>query len=257
MKQINKKFYLGVGILAIVGIAFIILGLLFGASTSIYVDKEGFHFGKVKNDPYEETYSFKRIEKLELDVAFSEVQVIKSDRNEVQISGNGKTSKPKVKMEHDTLKISSQVQINFFLGIFKQGNQESNITIYVKEDLKDCELEISYSDLKLKKVAIEEFTLDTSFSSVDMEGEYQKIKVNNNFGDVKGVVSSVNELKLENDFGSITLGMTGSFQDYNLRYENDFGEIKINGKEIKKVKEPYGNKKIKLNNSFGDISLEF
>lgn len=257
MKPSNQKFYICIIILLTVGIGFVTLGLLLGASTSIYIDGTGFHLGKVMQDPYEDKMMLEKVENLDFDISFSKIKIIKSDHNEVEISGNAKVNKPEVELKNGTLKITSHSKKKFLIGMLGTIDSNNEITLYLKDDIKDADIELAYSNLEIEKLKIEEIDVESSFSNAEVDGSYEKVKFENNFGDIRGNVSLIKEMKLNNSFGNIRLEVEGKMEEYDFHYDNAFGDIKVNDKNIKNIMEGNGNKKIKLDNAFGDIDLYF
>lgn len=258
MKTFNKKFYILVAVLLIVGTIFTAVGITLGASKNVYIDETGVHFDKNHLSPYRETIAVEDYKKIDLEASFTNIEIIQSDRNEVVISGTRENLKPQVNNRNKVLDITTSKKKGFFIGIFSMIDHEAKITVYVKDPLEELELEGAFSEIKIQNITAQRLELKTSFSETTLDGEYKLIDIENNFGDINGTIQKTGNVKVENDFGTIILSLDQKIENYTLQSENSFGNVKINGNNVKEVvKKMNGNSSIKIQNNFGDVDINF
>ena len=196
-------------ILVLVSIFFVLLfkndfkGFKIGVQTSneLILDKT-----------YEEEFN-----KIIIDATISEIDIKKSDSNNIKTKIYGEKDYIDVQTSLDTLNIKTSEK-NCIGICFNQ--KSTKIEIYLPEEYDDnIDIKNDYGD-----IFIDEFL-------------NANIEVEEDCGDVK--ISNVNDITIKNSYGDIEIKSVNNY----LHLENDCGAIKVNNIDLKKdsyIKDDYG-----------------
>lgn len=103
-----------------------------------------------------------------------------------------------------------------------------------------ADIELSMGNLTIRNVNAYDFTVD------------------NDMGDIKiGLLTGAQKIDLEADTGTIELTVDGFLSDYGVDAENDFGTLRIDGKNYSERFQSSGNRKLTLSNDMGSTTLNF
>lgn len=103
-----------------------------------------------------------------------------------------------------------------------------------------AEIELSMGNLTIRKVNAHDFT------------------VSNDMGDIEvGLLTGAQNIDLDADTGTIELTVDGVLSDYGVDAENDFGTLRIDGKNYSERFQSSGNRKLTLSNDMGSTTLNF
>lgn len=103
-----------------------------------------------------------------------------------------------------------------------------------------ADIELSMGNLTIPKVNAHDFT------------------VSNDMGDIEvGLLTGAQNIDLDADTGTIELTVDGFLSDYEVDAENDFGTLRIDGKNYSERFQSSGNRKLTLSNDMGSTTLNF
>ena len=230
-------------ILVLVSIFFVLLfkndfkGFKIGVQTSneLILDKT-----------YEEEFN-----KIIIDATISEIDIKKSDSNNIKTKIYGEKDYIDVQTSLDTLNIKTSEK-NCIGICFNQ--KSTKIEIYLPEEYDDnIDIKNDYGDIFIDEflnanINIEEdcgdvkilggniINVDNNYGDIEI-GETNIAVINEDCGDVK--ISNVNDITIKNSYGDIEIKSVNNY----LHLENDCGAIKVNNIDLKKdsyIKDDYG-----------------
>ncbi len=103
-----------------------------------------------------------------------------------------------------------------------------------------ADIELSMGNLTIRNVNAHDFT------------------VSNDMGDIEvGLLTGAQKIDLDADTGTIELTVDGFLSDYEVDAENDFGTLRIDGKNYSERFQSSGNRKLTLSNDMGSTTLNF
>lgn len=240
----------------VVGLVLVIIGLIFGASTSFYIDARGVHIEE-NGKHYEVEKKIGEIEDLDIDVSFTEVEIKTSDKNMVVATGTKKSDQPFVEVRNKKLYIGSSKHKGFFIGMFHFPDRHSKITIYLKKDtmLNSTTIDTSFGSVDMNHFQTETLNISSSFGSVTTDTTTKRLTVDSSFGEINTTIKNVEKINISSSFGEINLDVFGSKGDYRIQTDSSFGEINTDDNGGVSTGTRIGT--ITLDNSFGDINLRF
>lgn len=256
MLKTKRKIDIIATIALVVGLVLAIIGLIFGANTSFYIDRTGAHFeGTGKS--YQVDKKFGEIDELSLDVSFTEVEFKTGEQNMVVATGMKKSNQPSIEVRNKKLYINSSKHKGFMVGFFNFPDRHSKITVYLTKDtkLKNSIIDISFGSVKIKSMHVDKLYIDSSFGEVTTNTTSKELVVDSSFGEVNNTVTGVDKVNISSSFGEINLDVNGAKADYRIETNSSFGEINTDSNNMNTSGTHTGT--ITLDNSFGDINLRF
>lgn len=256
MNKTKKTINVVALIALIIGIVLVIIGLMFGASTSFYIDRTGAHFeGAGKS--YQINKKIGDINGLDINVSFTEVEVKVGEKNMVIATGMKKSNQPSIEVRNNKLYINSSKHKGFMIGFFNFPDRHSKITIYLTKDIKlnSSVIDNSFGSVKVDNLITDKLYIDSSFGEVTTNTTTKELVVDSSFGDIHTTVTSVSKVNISSSFGEVNLDVNGSKADYRIETNSSFGEINTDSNYTNTNGTHTGT--ISLDNSFGDINLRF
>ena len=236
---------------------------------------------RTNNKTFEKTYT--HFTNLEIDVDAGSVYVKTGDTYSLTInycdSCNFRFTET---MDGNTLKIESN-QKSSFIGL-NFGYHKPVFTLTVPKDVKldDVYIDSDLGILELKQLNIHNLDLETKMGDISVEdsqitqGEIDAslgdLKVSSNFKSLRLKLSmgsvnfkgTVETLDLDNAMGDSNLYILGSIDDYYIEAKSSLGNLQINeyyedgiDNKIELNTHLNTHKHIKLNNSMGNIDVQF
>lgn len=119
-------------------------------------------------------------------------------------------------------------------------------------------------DLDMGNFTVSALTAETADIELSM-GNLTILKVNshdftvsNDMGDIEvGLLTGAQNIDLDADTGTIELTVDGFLSDYGVDAENDFGTLRIDGKNYSERFQSSGNRNLTLSNDMGSTTLNF
>lgn len=119
-------------------------------------------------------------------------------------------------------------------------------------------------DLDMGNFTVSSLTADTADIELSM-GNLTILNVNahdftvsNDMGDIEvGLLTGAQKIDLDADAGTIELTVDGVLSDYEVDAANDFGTLRIDGKNYSERFKSSGNRKLTLSNDMGSTTLNF
>ena len=214
MKKGWKRFWITSGAIAGIGVLFLILGFILGVSFSKI--KFGFPYifplsnrvvtVKESTGQTGEEKTFEGVKNLEMDVDHMSVYLKPSQNGKVCVGTEDIDERANLQIykEGDTLNIETDLESN-------RINQAGTIILYLPQDVKFYEMDISAGSLKSKLQSV--------------HAENADIAVAAGAAEIQGIMAQ--EMYLECGVGSATLTLHGAQEDYNYSLECGMGEVKI------------------------------
>ena len=212
------------GVLVLAGIFIFTTGLLTGGSSHVYIDSDGIHTG-MKNTKAV-IVPINSFNDIDIDVKSENIELIKSDRNEVEYClSNGQNIKEFGVIDG---KLSFKTDYEFKLSFFNFGFNENYVKVY--------------------------YNSNTQLENVSLKSTSGSVEAENVVCDNLNVLSTSGRRELLNVNANkiINGGTSGSSSLYNVTAEeailtNSSGSIKIDGMQVNSMS---------INNSSGSIKLE-
>lgn len=149
--------------------------------------------------------------------------------------------------------------------IYYQNVNENEVLLETKNNKIELEVYASNSDSKvIVEIAGSIDNLDIESKNGDITASQisgNKIELNAELGNISVESLNFSVLSLENSNGNISGSLSGKFEDYRYEIENENGTTNVgtisNSNYIEEKGNFQGTKKLDIENSNGDISLEF
>lgn len=109
-----------------------------------------------------------------------------------------------------------------------------------ESEIGDCNISADAGNIKADESTMKSLTIETSA------------------GNIKLTDLSTDEADIKSDAGNIKADIIGSRDEYDLKIENDMGNIKIDGQKVHDIEEETGkDKKIDIGTDMGNIKINF
>lgn len=266
MKKFTKISFIISGVLAVVGIAFMISGLIMGVrwqdvEDSLFINRGSSWLWELRSYDYtgdmEKTYRYDAsgIQKLDIEFNRGELNVSETDGSEILVvTYNGKD---KVKLEGGTLKVESKGKSNLDNTIeiqIPEGKtfEEAEIKVDAgsgtvdRLEAKELDAEVNAGDLTFyEKITAKKVTLDVDAGNIDTD------------------LLDAEEIKIECDAGSVTTILAGKEEDYRLELDSDMASVELGNEEYSglSAKRQWGDsnasRKFKADCNAGSLDIEF
>ena len=282
-----KNKYLIITLIVILTILMVGLSIFFVKLLQSDFKFSGFKFGLQSSNELilDQTYE-EKFNKIIIDSSISEINIKKSNDDNIKAIIYGEKDHTDVATNNDTLniKISEEKCVGF---CFNQ--KSSKVEIYLPEDFNgDINIKNNYGDIYIDELLNANIDIEEDCGDVKILGG-NNIKIDNNYGDIEigesnivninedcgdVSISNVNDVTVINNYGDIKINAVNNY----LNLENDCGNIKVKNINLQKdsyIKDDYGDieigktnelfiyaatdlGKVKINNNYNksDITLK-
>lgn len=203
-----------------------------------------------KNIDEEKIENIDGINTLDIDVSFSNVNIIAENRDDVKIHYHGYIKAnfiPKLK----TKTSNSTLYIKLEKGSDKSYNTETvdvKLDIYVPKSYeKSIKANTSFGNINISNLNLSHLKLITSFGNIEIRNLKGDVEADTSYGNI--VIQNLSgDLTASTSFGNIDL----EYQDfdYNIKADTSFGDIKLALPKNSQFK-------IEAECSLGDIDIDF
>lgn len=238
------------GIIAIVGLIFIIVGLSVGAKRGLTWGRNGLEVINSEANKIED-FQLTTYENIEMNIDLGDIEFVESDTFGIEIEYYGSEFMPEYEVNNGTLYINdkgSYSTFNSFFNIdltFESRNNKIKIYMPKNYDLNNVIIENNCGDININNININKLYIKSDLGDTKVEnGEIKELELYVSCGDARLDNILSEKIIIKNSLGRIK-GEGIECADTNLK--NSCGDIKISG-------ELTGN--IELNNDLGDSEIE-
>ncbi len=232
---------------SILGIIFIVSGLITGALFYAEYSQSGFSLDAVESGDknsnkvdFEESADLQGISEISIETSSSDISLISSDANEVKAHFFGsyfstnKSYDPRLSVKKDgsrliikaedsvngmVLRFSSDLQLNVYIpSQFTESIKVKSSSGNVESDefsLKDFTVKTSSGDIEFQTIIAEKAHFDASSGEISFNGRFKELNVNTSSGDIDSDRAEADYAKFESSSGSIRF--SGKFSEVNVR----------------------------------------
>lgn len=143
----------------------------------------------------------------------------------------------------------------------KDLTAELDMGSFTADDLttRTADFDLDMGNFTVSSLTAETADIELSMGNLTiLNGNAHDFTVSNDMGDIKvGLLTGAQKIDLEADAGTIELTVDGVLSDYGIDAENDFGTLRIDGKNYSERFQSSGNRKLTLSNDMGSTTLNF
>ncbi|GAF63362.1 hypothetical protein BTS2_0253 [Bacillus sp. TS-2] len=264
MKRSKRVITVFASALIFIGILLALVGLLNGTKFSIITTANGFQ-AVGKEDRLQEVVTLDDFNRIHLDLADADIEVIPSDEFKIEMD-KLKYTEVNYSVENNTLVIEDEAFSRFnFAMSFSANIHKTNIKIYVPEDIEfdDINLANKFGDIQLAGITSNQINILTNDGDVTMNNiQSNQLMIKNRFGDLTASEVKAGDIKIEMNDGEAQLDF---IESTNTSLENHFGNVTLKNfsSEETELEITDGHLKIDgellgqtfIHSSFGDVYL--
>ncbi|MCR5640331.1 MAG: DUF4097 domain-containing protein [Lachnospiraceae bacterium] len=276
---VRKKIAIIAAAVLALGIIVVGVGVFLGGSLSYGIDYQR-HNLSTNRDVMDETMEVESFKNMDIQLSAADLQVVYGDSYEVHYVLPERLV-PAVKVEGDTLRITSPSNIDWNVGLQLFEDVDYGVVITVPEGTKlgDVKLNIDAGDTTVNDISAESLTVDTDAGDVNVEktttttlhadtnaGDVEftavtsdRVEAKSDAGEIKVERLDAKDIRLESNAGDITGTVVGEKEDYAGEAEADVGDVTIDGADEGR-KCHFGKKaerELHIDVSVGDAEIEF
>lgn len=143
----------------------------------------------------------------------------------------------------------------------KDLTAELDMGSFTADDLttRTADLDLDMGNFTVSSLTAETADIELSMGNLTIRnGNAHDFTVSNDMGDIEvGLLTGAQNIDLDADTGTIELTVDGFLSDYGVDAENDFGTLRIDGKNYSERFQSSGNRKLTLSNDMGSTTLNF
>ena len=265
---IYSTIWLAIAIITIIGTALAVVGFTSGASTTLYIDKNGIHR---ESEATNESHDTGEIKKLDINASSAHIDVIASDKYGYEIISRTGSNFDN-SYENGTLKIKQRY--GFRLNIFSIYTGEDVIKVYLPADAllgditvknssgkvnvdsinsdntyiridsgkaqientvgKRVKVDVSSGNVNISNVKAENFDVVLSSGKINadrLDSNGLNLYISSGKANLSGKLGGTNRIKVSS--GTVNMDITGDKSSYSKILSVDSGSIKIDGVKTK------------------------
>ncbi len=258
-------------ILFVLGIVFIIVGYVCGATSDFNID---FFEHRISSSGEGELYAgneeVEAFSDMDINLDASDIKILEGDSYKVEYKLYG--NKPVISVENGKLiiKEKNEHKLRFHLGESKKLNPYVNIYVPKGTEFKGCKMDVDAGNVQIENQTIDNLDIDADAGNINIQSsalntftfdgaagnividntKMDSMKADVDYGDVKISDSEIKAFKLDTDAGNteisstrmdevditadagnIELGLIGEAADYSIDAKVDFGKLTLNGEK--------------------------
>lgn len=143
----------------------------------------------------------------------------------------------------------------------KDLTAELDMGNFTADDLttRTADFDLDMGNFTVSSLTAETADIELSMGNLTLlNANAHDFTVSNDMGDIEvGLLTGAQKIDLDADAGTIELTVDGVLSDYGVDAENDFGTLRIDGKNYSERFQSSGNRKLTLSNDMGSTTLNF
>ncbi|BFL45790.1 DUF4097 family beta strand repeat-containing protein [Lactonifactor longoviformis] len=264
MKKFTKISLIASGVLAVVGIAFLISGFVMGVSWQEVEDTFEFHTAArwfeehgdiTEGSETSHSFSAGEIKKLEIEFNKGDLYLSETDGDEIRVSTFNR--KDKVNQENGTLKIESRGRVS----------NDNTIEIEIPRGMSfdEVELKIDAGSGQVDNLKTKELEAEVNAGDLTLYEDIAaaKVKLDVNAGSLDTELLDAKEVEIKCDAGSVSTTLSGKQNDYQIEMKGDLASVSLDGFEYSglSTKKQWGDsnasRKLEAKCNAGSLDIEF
>lgn len=240
MRKGWKVFWGISGVIAGIGVVFIILGIVMGVTFSeirgsiLHRYQDGFMSGFKKSDTSftgsGEKQEFIGISSLEVDVDKMEVNILESDRNTIVVETLNIDERIGLKIWQEDGELNIETEEGK-----KRINNAGTVNIYIPSGIRLEEVSFSTGDgvLNAEKLNASEVDVSIEAGTANMDEIHaDSIDFSCGVGEANASLLNANEISAECGLGAMNITLAGKKEDYNYKLECGLGSLELGGESF-------------------------